>query len=39
MYNPIHNTLIDEIQDLPHSTIKLLKKLTEQSLYCSGDTA
>ena len=29
MYNPIHNTLIDEIQDLPHSTIKLLKILTE----------
>ena len=28
-YNPIHNTLIDEVQDLPQSTIKLLKRLTE----------
>ncbi|KAM3130707.1 hypothetical protein pb186bvf_017215 [Paramecium bursaria] len=37
--NPIHYAMIDEIQDLPHATIKLISKLTEQNLYCSGDTA
>ena len=31
--------MIDEVQDLPHATIVLLSKVTEQGLFFSGDTA
>jgi len=36
---PIHYLQIDEVQDLTHSTILLLMKVTEQGLFFSGDTA
>ena len=31
--------MVDEVQDLTHSTIFLLLKVNEQSLFFSGDTA
>lgn len=36
---PIHYMMVDEVQDLTHSTLTLLLKVTEQSLFFSGDTA
>ena len=36
---PIHYMMIDEVQDLTHATLLLLGKITEQSLFFSGDTA
>ncbi|KAM3136353.1 hypothetical protein pb186bvf_011488 [Paramecium bursaria] len=35
----IHYLMIDEVQDLPHATLYLLSKVTEQGLFFSGDTA
>ncbi len=36
---PIHYMMIDEVQDLPHATLYLLMKVTEQGIFLSGDTA
>jgi tetratricopeptide (TPR) repeat protein len=36
---PIHYMMVDEVQDLTHATLTLLLKVTEQSLFFSGDTA
>jgi len=36
---PIHFIMIDEVQDLPHATILLLMKLSEQGVFFAGDTA
>ena len=36
---PVHYMMVDEVQDLTHGTLLLLAKVTEQSLFFSGDTA
>ena len=36
---PIHYMMVDEVQDLTHCTLLLVAKVTEQSLFFSGDTA
>lgn len=36
---PIHYMMVDEVQDLTHGTLLLVAKVTEQSLFFSGDTA
>jgi ATP-dependent exoDNAse (exonuclease V) beta subunit len=36
---PLHFMMIDEVQDLTHSTLMLLLRVTEQNLFFSGDTA
>ncbi len=36
---PIHYLMIDEVQDLTHSTILLFMKITNMGLFFSGDTA
>ena len=36
---PIHFMLVDEVQDLTASTIKLLLKVTEWNVFFAGDTA
>lgn len=36
---PIHYLMIDEVQDLPHSTLFLLTRITEHGVFFSGDTA
>ena len=36
---PIHFIMVDEVQDLTHSILLLLLKVTEQSLFFAGDTA
>lgn len=35
----MHYIMIDEVQDLCGATIKLLTKITENNVFCSGDSA
>lgn len=35
----IHYIMVDEVQDLPHSVLILLSKISTYGLFFSGDTA